>query len=554
MLLALLFACAPPLETPAPADLPVHTLVYGGDVTLGRGLNEALWGLEEGTEVLSGLAWLRDADYALVNAEGVIAAGGLIHDKGESRPHLFRAHPRAVEVLRRAGVDAVTVGNNHAGDYGPRAFSEMIDHLDVAGLGYTGGGRDLADARTPLYVTMGDVVVALVGVDLTMASDYAAAEDRAGTLALVRPPAGDSQRTITEELRKIAQNARAHAHVVLLTPHWGDNFKGEPTEATRALARDLLAAGYDGILGHSAHWLQGVEVFDGKPVIYDAGNLVVDYGGGDPAHQAFLWRLSVTQAGVSAIEGQPLRLMRNRTAVATGAEAARTLGLLQSRSEALGASVQLKDGIARLNLDPGGVIAPRGGPPPERVKTTTVAAAPHERLLHALPASATPLAVRYGDGLSLLGYELITPTLKVPKAGQVIATYWRAEQPILDFQVVLRASGTPERGGAATEELRHMPGDWLLPASQWPTDMVVRDLSLMRLLFAPEGEVRFSIGVWRDGMVAPVESGVSLDGPWVPIGAATYDASAPRVFTPLEAWYRREGLLAPEETLRPSRQ
>ncbi len=309
MLLPLLLSCTPEV----PDNLPVHTLAFGGDVLLGRRLNEALHDETARGEILGGIAPLiRAADLAVVNAEGVIALGGDFNDKGEPRPHMYRAHPHAIDVLAEAGVDVVMVGNNHSNDYGPDALIEMLDRVRIAGMDYAGGGVDLDDARTPAYATLGDTVVAIVGGDLTATRNYNATRDRAGTL-LINGMNPDLTDRIVEVYSEILDTARQHAHVVLLSPHWGDNMKGEPTELTRTLARRLIRAGYDGILGHSAHWMQGMELIDGRPVIYDAGNLVIDFNTSDPNSETALLTLSLSQAGITAVRATPIQLRDSRT-------------------------------------------------------------------------------------------------------------------------------------------------------------------------------------------------------------------------------------------------
>jgi poly-gamma-glutamate synthesis protein (capsule biosynthesis protein) len=236
------------------SDLETHTIIYGGDFTLGRRLNEALWDPEARGRILGDVEpLLREADLALVNAEGVIALGGRFNDKGEPRPYLFRAHPAAIDVLSRAGIDLVTVGNNHAVDYGPEALTEMLDRLSLAGIGAFGGGHDLADARRPAYRRLGDTGVAFVGADFTVSAKYRATEGRAGILYYDAFRDGRQEDEIVADLTRIHDEARRHAQVVLLSPHWGDNMIDRPAPHLRSLARRLIEAGYDGILGHSAH-------------------------------------------------------------------------------------------------------------------------------------------------------------------------------------------------------------------------------------------------------------------------------------------------------------
>lgn len=499
--------------------LTEHTLGFGGDLMLGRRINVALFDPEARDAALADLApVLLDSDLTLVNGEGVISGGGAFGDKGEPRPHQYRAHPDAIALLVAAGVDVVAAGNNHAGDYGPDALREELDRLRIAGLDYTGAGHDLADARTPAYRRIGDTIVAFVGADLTMAERFAATAERPGILHLPGMRA-DRADDVVAALTEILSVARRHAHVVLFTPHWGDNFIEAPSGLTRTLARRLIDAGYDGILGHSAHVVQGIEIIDGRPVIYDAGNLLSDYGAGP----GVVWQLRFTRAGITRVTAWPIEQNTNRTTFAKRTADA-TLEKLRSASSALGTALVVENGTATAACDPAGV-AGASAEPPARPVPAAVRAAPAAILVDALPAGATPIEVAWPNGVRLLGYDLLLERLPVPKAGQVVTLYLDASaQPSRELRIRLEARGVEKR---ETEE--HIPGDWLLPGDQWPLGQLLRDRTLMRLTLAAEGVVEFFVGL-KDGELLEPATGARRDGRLVYLGSATYTPGAPRLF------------------------
>lgn len=71
--------------------------------------------------------------------------------------------------------------------------------------------------------------------------------------------------------------ARRQADIVIFSMHWGPNMRPRPTSAFRDFARRVIAAGADVFWGHSAHVVQGIEVWHGKPILYDTGDFVDDY-------------------------------------------------------------------------------------------------------------------------------------------------------------------------------------------------------------------------------------------------------------------------------------
>jgi poly-gamma-glutamate capsule biosynthesis protein CapA/YwtB (metallophosphatase superfamily) len=527
-----------------PSSLPRHTIVYGGDVFTARRLNLALFDPTARDEILGGIApVLREADLAMLNLEGVITTGGYYNELGNSS-YMFRAHPFLVDELVEAGVDLVTMGNNHNPDYGPPAMVETIDRLSKAGIGYAGAGLDRRDAAQPVYRRIGDTVVAIVGIELTYAERYEATDARAGVF-YVREAFLEKQwdREIVQELRRVAVEARRHAHVVLLSPHW-DAHETPPavTAAMRELAADLIDAGYDGILGHGRHETLGVEVFDGRPVIYDAGSVVIDYGSGAEDSRGMLWRVEISRAGVHAIEGVPIHMELNRTALSEGSERDRILERAEKLSRDLGTTLRIEGGRARLELDPGAVAGPDGAPPPpSRPAPKTIRQAPSDILHERLPVKATPIDVRWEQGIRLVGYELLAPALRALKSSQqTVVLYWQADTvPTDNYLVHLEAR--PVRDGVVQKGSRganHLPGDWMLPTERWPVGKVVQDATNVRLLFEPLGEVAFFAGLRRLGrwspsnhegeLLSPTKSDVDLvDGRLVPLGRTPYSDKAP---------------------------
>jgi poly-gamma-glutamate capsule biosynthesis protein CapA/YwtB (metallophosphatase superfamily) len=206
-------------------------------------------------------ALFRDADLAVVNLEGPAATTFRWHPNGLT----FTFDPALLTGLRKAGVDVVTIANNHIGDAGPGGVIETIRNLDKLGIAHVGAGRNATAARTPAWFNIAGQRVALLGYDAVRPA-YNATAKRAGSAGLLS----------TQYRADVAAARDARADVVVVLPHWGVEYTSAPTAKQRAHARALAAASTTVILGSHSHWAGPIELADGRPVLYSLGNLIFD--------------------------------------------------------------------------------------------------------------------------------------------------------------------------------------------------------------------------------------------------------------------------------------
>ena len=297
------FSGLPPLWRPeavAPANAgaelsidtgPVVRLAFVGDVMLADGPGRVI---AAGRDPFVHVAdRLRQADVRIGNLECVIARSGRALDK----PWTFRAHPRVLPVLQRH-LDAVSVANNHVGDFGREAFVEMLDHLDAAGIPRVGGGRNLAEAHRPLIIDQRGLRIALLAYDEFFPRSFEAGPDRPGS-------AWSEDEQVADDIRRARSEHRAD--LVIPFMHWGS--EGEPVANARQrqLARLMVDAGADAVVGAHPHVAQDAEVYRGKPIVYSLGNFVFD--GFDRLDQRTGWMLffTVDRSGVRAWHVEPVR-------------------------------------------------------------------------------------------------------------------------------------------------------------------------------------------------------------------------------------------------------
>ena len=236
--------------------IPSLTLALAGDVMLGRLVNPMI--AEHGFAYPWGdlLPAVRGADCFLINLECALTDHTERWRDGGHKPFYFRADPHVVETLRLAGVDFASLANNHAADFDMAGLLDTVRHLDEAGIAHAGAGGDLAAARAPAFLT--------------------AAEWRIGVVAFADHPAvwaaGPTSPGINYTPVSLASShfaaiedalaiAREQADLVIFSIHWGPNSGSRPTSAFRDFARRVIETGADVFWGHSAHVVQGIEVW-----------------------------------------------------------------------------------------------------------------------------------------------------------------------------------------------------------------------------------------------------------------------------------------------------
>jgi poly-gamma-glutamate synthesis protein (capsule biosynthesis protein) len=297
------------------------TLVAGGDVMLDRSIYERtvregkgadyIWdgGFAEitGRRCCSGAGYrlpvvrraghagavralFRDADLALVNLEGPAVKDFRWHAHGLT----FTFDPSLLSGLSEAGIDVVTIGNNHIGDAGRGGVIETIRHLDELGLAHVGAGRDGATARAPAWFDIAGQRVVLFGYDAVRPADNATAT-RAGSAGLVS----------AHYRADVAAARDAGADVVVVLPHWGIEYKAAPTAKQRAHAKALVAAGATVIMGSHSHWAGATELIDGSPVLYSLGNLIFDLTRSEETVEGLIVEVTFVGARLAQIRLHP---------------------------------------------------------------------------------------------------------------------------------------------------------------------------------------------------------------------------------------------------------
>jgi poly-gamma-glutamate capsule biosynthesis protein CapA/YwtB (metallophosphatase superfamily) len=321
------------------------TLALTGDVMLGRGVNETLRAAPPEDPWGDVLPLLLSTDLRIVNLECAITE----HERPWSRTpkvFYFRADPSCVEVLRAARVDACSLANNHTLDFEEKGLLDTLAHLEAAAIRYAGAGRNLEEAARPVLLDGGVGLVAFTDNE----PPFAAGPDKPGTNYL---PVSTEPEILRRVEEAIGAARGAGAETVVFSNHWGPNMVLRPPDAFRRFARAVVDLGADVYYGHSAHVFQGVEVYRGKPILYDTGDFIDDYAV-DPElrnDRSFLFRVSVEGGVLRRLELFPVVLPYARVELAAGDERSAVLDLMQSLSAEMGTAFERRED--RLVLEPG---------------------------------------------------------------------------------------------------------------------------------------------------------------------------------------------------------
>jgi poly-gamma-glutamate synthesis protein (capsule biosynthesis protein) len=286
------------------------------------------------------LPLLAEADARIANLECAITPYRQPWVRSHKVFH-FRADPDAIAALNAARIDAVSLANNHSLDFEVQGLLDTLSSLDEAGIHHAGAGPDWDSACKPALFEAGGQRVALIAAT-DNEPGFSAAVGVPGTHYLeVSLEAG----TLEHVSGLIASARAAGAELVVFSNHWGPNMVERPPAQFRAFAHAVIEAGADVYYGHSAHISQGVEVYRGKPILYDTGDFIDDYAIDPWLHNdwSFLFRIRMDEGQLQRMELFPVLLTTAHVERATGRERSAMCNRMRELSFELGTSLKEQD-------------------------------------------------------------------------------------------------------------------------------------------------------------------------------------------------------------------
>jgi poly-gamma-glutamate synthesis protein (capsule biosynthesis protein) len=285
-----------PTAAPSPTPDGSITIAAVGDVMIARRVTTLMeqHGAMYPFELVAPL--LQDADLTIANLENTLTERG----EEQVKAYVFRAPPRFASGLVEAGVDAVSLGNNHAADYGPTGLQDTLDALDAVGLPYAGAGMNEAHARRPAFFSIDGQRVALLSYTDVMENTFATADSHGVALATTDVIAAD------------VGAAKSEADIVIVALHSGIEYTDAPQPNQQSLARAAIDAGAALVIGHHPHTLQGVERYGDGLILYSLGNFVFDLDNedltnlGPRAFESAVYYVTITDGVAVEVRPEPV--------------------------------------------------------------------------------------------------------------------------------------------------------------------------------------------------------------------------------------------------------
>lgn len=338
----------PELLPPEPKEpeLPELRFMAMGDIMIGRGVGARLrkaGGYEKAFEKVA--AYLNLGDVVFANLETPLTDSK--HGLDNTRKIVLKAEPESIAALTGAGINLISLSNNHILDYYEKGLFDTMELLDQNGIKHAGAGKNIEEARTPAIIEKNGLKIALLAytsmAELTYAGkpyqNYAAGPKKSGLVQ-------NRYETIKEDILKI----RDEVDLVAVSLHWGveDSFKVKPEQTE--LAHKLIDDGADMILGHHPHQFQGIELYKGKPILYSMGNILFDQN--DPENmESFIIDMKYKGTELVEFDAIPVRIIdKSIVEIQTGSNAVSLLARQAELSLKLGTEPVTEDGILKFNI------------------------------------------------------------------------------------------------------------------------------------------------------------------------------------------------------------
>lgn len=272
------------LIEPEPEKAATARLIFVGDIMMDRGVRSSVHRNFDNdfSRLFDYLDILTEGDLVFGNLEGPVSDVG----RNVGSRFSFRMPPEVLPALKDAGFTLFSLANNHIGDWSQVAFEDTLKRFEDIGIQYTGAGWNKDHARTPTIATINGIRIGTLGFTDVGPNWMEATDTRPGILL-----AGDP------EFETIIADAKEDVDILIVTPHWGDEYVPFNTRQ-QTLAHRAIDAGADMIIGHHPHVIQDIEYYNGKLIAYSLGNFIFDQYFSEETMRGLILDITVDEFGI----------------------------------------------------------------------------------------------------------------------------------------------------------------------------------------------------------------------------------------------------------------
>lgn len=321
-------------------------LIFAGDVMMGRRFEKPLWRSSplirpatRASDMAALLApmsdYLRATDFAAVNLETILSATE--PPKKAPKSITFFSHPDTATALKDAGVDYVTLGNNHVYDYLDTGMQSTQATLDAVGLLYSGAGHSEKDAVKATRIDIGGQQYSMLG--------FVGWAGRASPNQVAATDKGGAAHGTAQNITRALQSEVADDRIAIVQYHGSREYSDGPTEISQARLRTAVDVGADLVIGHHPHVTHGLEIYQGKLIAYSLGNFLFDQYFFE-AQLAYVLKVWMDGDQFYRAEAIPIQLLDYRPVPAVAAMREGVLRRLFSQSRAMGTRLSMSGGHA----------------------------------------------------------------------------------------------------------------------------------------------------------------------------------------------------------------
>jgi len=246
-----------------PIGTPKTTLFFVGDMMLTRGVEASVVKNFGGdfNKLFENLPELKNADILFANLEGDVSDVG----NNVGSKYSFRMNPDILPVLKNTGFDIVSFANNHVGDWNMSAFKDTLSGLQEIGILKTGAGLNKEEVTNPTIIEKNGIKFGFLGAS-DVGPDWLEAKTDTGGILLASDP----------NLAEIIKNAKTKCDVLIVSFHFGEEYKLIHNARQEILAHMVIDNGADMVIGTHPHVMQDIEKYKGKTIVYSLGNFIFD--------------------------------------------------------------------------------------------------------------------------------------------------------------------------------------------------------------------------------------------------------------------------------------